>query len=68
VNKVRTTIAVAVAGLIGCGLALCALGCASPDDSPSIDIRSRDVTWPTYDGELDRPATPFVPEEESETD
>lgn len=43
--------------------------CAGPEsesEQGSVDLRSRDITWPTYGGEFDRPATPNDPEEEPE--
>jgi hypothetical protein len=41
------------------------LGCHGPEDEhgPGLDIRRRDVTWPTYDGRFSRPPTELAPAE-----
>lgn len=48
--------------LLGCLLA----ACQSPGGEPNIDLRQRDVTWPTYDGEFDRGSRPAIPPEPEE--
>jgi len=42
------------------------VSCEAPPagEEPAIDLRSRDITWPTLDGRTDRPAEPALPLQE----
>ena len=58
---------VMIAGLLWLACAAGLISCESPQPAgrePAVDLRSRDITWPTLDGRMDRPAEPALPEPE----